>query len=101
MRQVTREWIAYTNVRKNALDTAKRKEAQTEPISIYKIESRASTILPQLTPIAAEKRGNIHYSKPVSRIRALGNELGSPYMHYSEVGRQSFEFAYDALVGDE
>ena len=101
MRQVTKEWIAYTNVRKTALDTAKKKEAQTEPISIYQIESRATTILPQLTPIAEERRGNIHYSKRVSRIKALGNELGSPYMPYSEVGRQSFEIAYDALVGDE
>lgn len=101
MRDVTRKWIDYTNARKQALEEAKEREAKATPVSIYAVNKQSPVKLPVLTPKQVEKVGNIAYAVPLSRLRKLGKALGSINMPYREVGKRSFDYTYDELVGGE
>jgi hypothetical protein len=101
MRDVTKKWIAYTNARKQALEEAKRREADATSVSIYAVHKHDSVKLPVLTPRQAERVGNIAYAVPLTRLRALAQALGSINMSYREVGMKSFDYTYDELVGGE
>jgi hypothetical protein len=101
MREVSKQWIAYTNQRKQALEQAKEKEAAANPVSIYHVPQRPTAALPQLVARAVERVANINYSVPISKLRRLARELGSINMPYREVGLRSFEYTYDDMVGSE
>lgn len=101
MREVTRQWIDYTNQRKQALEEAKTKEAQAAPVPIYEVQGRASVALPVLTARATERAANVNYSVPIAKIKKLAKELGSINMTYREVGLKSFDYTYGDLVGEE
>lgn len=101
MRDVTRGWIDYTNVRKQAREEAKRIEAETQPVPIYDVAPQENVRLPKLVVQPAERRANINYSVPQARLKRLAKELGSITMPYREVGLKSFDYTYDDLVGDD
>ena len=101
MRDISKEWIAYTNARKQALEEAKRKEIAAAVVPIQDVEKRLSISLPRLSPVQTERRANVNYSVPVSRMKKLAKELGSVNMPYRDVGLKSFDYAYDDLVGEE
>lgn len=101
MRDLSKEWISYTNTRKRALDEAKKKEAQTTPVSIQSIENSQTIMLPKLEPQKVERPANVHYSVPKTKLRKLAQEFGDINMSYRDVGLNSFEYAYDDLVEDE
>lgn len=101
MREVTRQWIDYTNLRKQALVEAKEKEAQAVPVTIYEIQKQVSVTLPVLIAKPVERPANVHYSVPVAKMRMLAKALGSINMPYREVGLKSFEYTYGDVVGDE
>lgn len=102
MRDVSKQWIAYTNLRKQALEDAKKKEAAATPVPLFDIAPRAVATLPKL--VAAPRRepiANVNYSVPVSRLKKLAQEFGSINMSYRDVGLKSFNYAYDDLIGEE
>jgi hypothetical protein len=101
MRDVTRKWIDYTNARKQALEEAKRREAQATSVSIYSVNKLASVRLPILTPSPAVQMANVLYVVELARLRKLGRALGNINMSYKDVGIQSFNYTYDELVGGE
>lgn len=101
MRDISKEWIAYTNSRKQDLEEAKEKETVSTIIPIYEVEKRPSITLPSLSPVQAERRANVNYSVPVSRMKNLAKELGSINMPYRDVGLESFDYTYKDLVGEE
>jgi Histidine kinase-, DNA gyrase B-, and HSP90-like ATPase len=101
MREVTKQWIAYTNQRKQALEEAKRKETEAIPIPIYNVPMRNVAVLPTLFARPSERVGNVNYSMPVSKLRNLARELGSINMSYREVGLRSFDYTYADMVGSE
>jgi hypothetical protein len=101
MREVTRQWIDYTNARKQALEEAKQREAGAASISIYAVNRKTPVKLPLLTPRQTERVGNIAYAVPISRLRTLGKALGSINMPYREIGTKSFDYTYENLVGGE
>lgn len=103
MRDISKEWIAYTNKRKQAPDEAKEKEREvvSTTVPIYDVKKRSSIALPRLSPVQAERRANVNYSVPVSRMKDLAKELGGINMPYRDVGLQSFEYTYKDLVGEE
>ncbi|MGE3284373.1 MAG: ATP-binding protein [Alphaproteobacteria bacterium] len=86
MREVSRQWIAYTHQRKQALDEAKEKEAAARPLSIYQVQERSAVVLPQLVARPTERVANIHYSVSITKVRKLARELGSINMTYRDVG---------------
>ena len=101
MRDISKEWIAYTNARKQAIEEAKQKEAAAAVVPIHAVEKQSSIKLPKLSHIQAERRANVNYSVPISRMKKLARELGSINMPYRDVGFKSFDYAYDDLVGEE
>ncbi|MEZ2419252.1 ATP-binding protein [Luteibacter sp. RCC_6_2] len=101
MREIAKSWIAYTNVRKQALDDAKLKESQARPVALSKIEQRSAITLPVLTPKTKELTANIAYSMPISRVRDLANGFGNINMSYREVGLRSFDYAFSDFVSGQ
>ena len=101
MRDLSKEWISYTNTRKYALDEAKRKEDQTTSVSIQSVENSQIIMLPKLEPKKVDQPANVHYSVPKTKLRKLAQEFGDINMTYRDVGLNSFEYAYDDLVEDE
>ena len=101
MRDVSKQWIGYTNARKQALEEAKQKEASVATVAIHAVDKRNSMTLPKLVPVLVESPANVHYSVPVSKMKKLAREFGSMRMAYREVGLKSFDYAYEDLVGDE
>ncbi len=101
MRALSKEWIAYTNTRKQTLKEAKEKEDKTEAVTIQSVKKSSAIRLPKLKPKDVERPANVHYSVPVTKIKELAKGFGSISMSYRDVGLKSFEYAYDDLVEDE
>ena len=101
MRDASKQWISYTNVRKQAIDEAKRQEHQAKPKSIFDVVQRESVSLPQIVAKPKMKMANISYSMPLQRVKSLAEGLGNINMSYRDVGINSFEHAYTDLVGEE
>lgn len=101
MRELTRKWIDYTNARKLALEDAKQKEREAQPVSIYSVAREASVKLPALIARPADPVANVLYSVPLSRLRKLAKKFGSVNLPYKEVGLKSFNYAYREKVGEE
>jgi hypothetical protein len=101
MRDVTKKWIAYTNARKQALEEAKRREAEATSVSIYAVNKQTPVKLPVLTPRQTVRVANIAYAVPLTRLRKLAQALGSINMSYREVGLKSFDYTYHEHVGGE
>lgn len=101
MRDISKEWIAYTNARKQALSEAKQREAVLNAVPIQQVEKRTSIALPKLVRVKAKPVANVNYSVPVSKMKQLATELGNVNLSYRDVGLKSFEYTYDDLVGDD
>ena len=101
MRDVTKNWIAYTNRRKQAKEEAKAKESEAKAVRIHVVKAKPRLVLPTLTAIPVEPVANVHYSVPVKRMNRLAQALGNINLSYREVGTRSFEYTYDDLVGKE
>lgn len=101
MREVSRQWIAYTNAKKGALSAARKFESATKPVPIYSIRKREAVALPSFGESKEEKVANINYVMPLVDVRRLGKALGSINMSFREVGIHSFEYAFKNLVGED
>ena len=101
MRTVTKNWISYTNARKQSLDEAKAKEAKTKAVQIQLVPMQESVVLPELIPKQLEKSANVHYSVPIGQMKKLATELGNINMAYRDVGIKAFDYIYSDYVGDE
>lgn len=101
MREVSKAWISYTNVRKQNVDEARKKEASARPTPIYAVSASEQVALPQLTPRSKIPVANIAYSMPRERVQKLAQGMGSINLSYKEVGIRSFEYAYSDHVGED
>ncbi|MDT3377409.1 ATP-binding protein [Labrys neptuniae] len=101
MREVTRKWIDYTNIRKQAAEEAKRKEATAVAVSIQQIPLLDTVRLPTLVTKPKERVANVSYSVSLTRLKKLSSSLGNINLPYRDVGLKSFEYTYDDLVGGE
>ena len=101
MRDTTKAWTTYTNVRKNELVEARQKEEAARPVAIANVAMRSAVELPKILTAARPLTANVTYAVPVSRLRRLATELGNINMTNKEVGRRSFDHTYKDLTGDE
>jgi hypothetical protein len=101
MREVTKQWIAYTNARKQATDEAQTKERETRLVSISAVPQSERIVLPGFVPKPKAPQANVNYSVPRERLRKLAAGFGNINMTYRDVGVESFEYAYSELVGEE
>jgi len=101
LRDVTRAWIDYTNIRKQASEEARRKEAAAISIPIQKVMKLDTVKLPTLVVQPKVRMANVTYSVPLEEVTKLANAFGSINMPYRDVGKKSFKYAYDDMVGSE
>ena len=101
MRDVTKQWVAYTNARKQGIEDAKKIEAKAKPLSIFNVPKREIASFPNVISKPREKSANIHYSMPTNKVRELAESLGNINMPYREVGVRSFDYTYEDIVGEE
>ena len=101
MKELTKQWTSYTNMRKQALERAKEKERDAAAVAIRDVGSRAKAVLPKLVQQPKARQANVQYSVPVSRMKGLAQAFGNINMSYREVGMKSFDYTYDDKVGQE
>ena len=102
MRETSRVWIDYTNARKQSdRQEVFSREKATQAIAISKVVPRTDIKLPQKLINARVSEANVLYSVPRDKLRELASAFGCINMSYKDVGRKSFEYAYEDLVGDE
>ena len=102
MRETSRAWIDYTNARKQSdREDVFLRENATKAIPITEVVPRTDIKLPQKLIRASVPEANVLYSVPKQRLRKLANAFGCINMSYKDVGRKSFEYSYEDLVGDE
>lgn len=101
MSRPAREWIDYTNARKQDLDSAKHREGDSEGLEVTEVPPSPKVRLPSLNRRSAERPANINYARPVTRVRQLAAALDDINLTYRDVGLQSFEYAYKMLVDED
>ena len=101
MRRPTRDWIDYTNRRKNTGPDSQAREALTKPVSLENIRKEKSFILPTGLKPDQEKVANVNFAVPVNKMKRLAKEFGRRTMTYRDVGLRSFNYAYERLVDAE
>lgn len=101
MREVSKQWIAYTNQRKQALEEARQKESVAVAIPLYSVAKQSAVRLPTLVAKPTEKVANISYSVPIARLKKLAKELGNINMPYREVGIKTFDYTHSDLIGED
>jgi len=101
MREVTKQWIAYTNLRKQSLEEAKQREIAATPVSIYNVQKMEVAKLPALTAKPAPAQANVNYAVPKSKLKKLAQAFGNINLSHRDVGIKSFDYSYNDLVGDE
>lgn len=101
MREATKEWISYTNTRKQIRDEATKREQVAKAIPIFEVGVRQEVQLPKIEPKPKIPEANVLYTVPRSRLRNLASAFGNINMAYKDVGLRSFEYAFEDLVGDE
>ena len=101
MRGTSKEWISYTNTRKQIREEAIQREEEAKAVPIYEVELRPEVELPEIEQKPRIPEANVLYIVPRPKMRSLASAFGSINMAYKEVGLRSFEYAYNDLVGDE
>lgn len=101
MHEATKEWIAYTNARKQARDQAITKEKVAKAIPIAEVPFLKQVELPKFQPEPKEPEANVHYSVPRKRLRSLAAAFGNINLSHKDVGLTSFEYAFEDFVGEE
>lgn len=93
MKEVTSDFVEYTNRRKGDLDAAKVVEQAAAPINISSIFELKPMAFPLMQAKAPKKEMiTISYSKPTKDIREVAAALGQPGMSAREVGRETFDY---------
>jgi len=101
MRDVSKEWVAYTNHRKRDREESMAKEQAAKAVAIYDVQDRKEVELPKVAPKKTIPQANVLYMVPKDKLRDLASALGNINMPYKDVGLKSFNYAYEDLVGDE
>lgn len=101
MREISKEWIAYTNQRKQFGEKARGLEEAAKPVVLYKIAKNAQVSFPKLVGRLQIKPANISYPVEKKRAEKLADALGDINMSYRDVGLRSFEYAYTEFVGKD
>ncbi|WP_135503100.1 ATP-binding protein [Roseovarius aestuariivivens] len=101
MREASREWISYTNTRKQIREEAAEREDAAKSVPIFEVTIRQDVELPKIAPKTKIPQANILYTVPRARAKSLASAFGNINMSYKDVGLRSFEYAFEDLVGDD
>jgi hypothetical protein len=100
LKEVTEEFIAYTNRRKEDITQAKQAEKPQNQVNVYSPAQERPMKLPVLS--AAKQTDplvNIGYKRKESEINLVRQHLNNRSVSNSEVGRITFEYYLDVELG--
>ncbi|AIN57987.1 ATP-binding protein [Pseudomonas soli] len=104
MRDATRKYLDYTNMRKANLEAAKGYESTAKVKAITEIKAQAPEPAPMKLPVfeAAPKvrMGTVSYTQPVAILNKVAQALGNSQMSYKQIGQKTFEYFVDNEVSD-
>ena len=94
MKELTGQFIAYTNARRADLEEARKAEFAANQVEVRTATGSAAMGLPKVKASAAPYAPHvtISYSKPKSQVKEVAEALGHFGMSGSEVGRQTFDY---------
>lgn len=96
MREVTKEFIEYTNRRKGELRHARDTEAAAKSVAVSQVPVRDRLTLPKIKKPEIRR---ICFDKPVAEIEAVGRALGINVKSLKQVGIAAFDYVRDREVG--
>ncbi len=96
MREVTKEFIEYTNRRKGELRHARDTEAAAKSVAVSQVPARERLVLPKIKKPEVRR---ICFDKPVDEIEAVGRALGINVKSLKQVGIAAFDYVRDREVG--
>lgn len=99
MKEPTRAWINYTNVRKSDQIAAEGVEKLAGRQSIFQVKPQERLTLPAISAYGP-KETTIQFPMLQSRIKELGTAFGNSRMSAREVGIKAFDYSYDELVSE-
>jgi hypothetical protein len=102
MRDISKVWTSYTNIRKHVLEEAKAQEQNSKACSILSVKPSKILKLPAIQrPKLPIKPANISYAVPVERVKKMADALGNINMSYRDVGIATFEYCFEDLVSED
>ena len=101
MRETTKEWISYTNTRKQIREEAIQREEIAKAVPIFEVTIRKEVELPKIIQKPKIPEANVLCTVPRPRLRSLALAFGNINMSHKDVGVRSFEYAFNDLVGEE
>ena len=96
MREVTKEFIEYTNRRKSELRHARETETAAKSVDVSQVPSRERLVLPTIKKPYLRR---ICFDKPAAEIEAVGRALGINVTSLKQVGIAAFDYVRDREVG--
>lgn len=104
MRDATRKYLDYTNVRKANLDKAKAYESNAAIRPISEIRAKAPEAAPMRLPVFESapkiKMGTVSYTQPVALLNKVAQSFGNVQMSYKQIGQKTFEYYVENEVGE-
>ena len=100
MKKATRSFINYSNQRKEDVDLAKAKEKAGELKKVNELEPQGTMRFPEIATKKVRK-ANILYVVDLDRAKRAAKALGNTNMTYKSIGLKTFEYFYEAEVGDD
>ena len=101
MKDATRPWVNYTNVRKEDLDEAKRLESLAESKPMKQLSNSSQMQLPKIIARPKVEYTSIQYQKPLAEVRTVKKALGSVLLSNKDVGIRTFEYYLENVVEEE
>ena len=100
MIRITRDWIDYTNRRKQNKDEVEALEEAAKRRQIADLPMREKLRVPSISGKVRSDTTTVSYQVTKTRLKELAIELGDRNMANYLVGEKSFDYTYRRLVGD-
>jgi hypothetical protein len=95
MQELTRQFITYSNDRKDNPGAAKDAERQAPAVNIVDVKSTETKMkLPRVTPTNKEKMITVAYPKPLAKVKKAAEAFGDFSLSAREVGSKAFDYFY-------
>jgi len=101
LKEPARTWTKFTNASKKLQEGERQViESKASAVPLLSVSPAQSLTMPHVVPGPDVQVANINYSVPLKRLREVAEGLGDIDMNYRDVGIQSFDLAYEVLVGE-
>lgn len=104
MKDATRKYLDYTNVRKANVEKARQAESYAFIKPISEIKAITFEAAPMKLPLFETKpkikMGTVSYQQPLELLNKVALALGNSQMNYKQIGQKTFEYYVENEVGE-